>query len=789
VADVATLADIGIDKIANAQQLALIRLHTKFTGDTHRLLIEYLDKLRAKIFAVAGEGGDLEPIDGFALARYATDEWAPTFNAWSERFEAARRQAVWIPFGQLARLHGHYMGLTRLTESRRWSEDGPVEIGIGAPDQVVFERYLPVMEAMRDRVDAILNDTAMLVYSDGKNLSQRIWELDHSSLTGIVRALQDSAATGDSAWNAAKRLEQHLGAGQECPRWTHERLYGLTKTEIAAGDEMGLIRGNPCESKGVAYNALRLARNEIQIAHHMATDRLFAAMPWVEAEQVVLSPSHPPIKCACPDIAAGGKKGDGVYPKGQVLLPIHVQCLCFKVAVLMDDKEFISKLRGWMTGQASWPGMDAYAEWLGVELPKPAVDERGFPLALDALEQVRSLGGSTGATLVRDPNTGDLYVMKRGGSPDHLREEALADSLYQALGLRVPEFKVFEEGDRPVKLARFIEGEDLASVLRGRNTRLKNKVLRQLREGFGVDALLANWDVAGLDLDNILVDKDGNVWRIDNGGSLRYRAQGRNKGADWNGYPLELWTMRDAGVNAQTARIFGDLEFSEIVTQLGRINRKRKALLDLLPDDLRHTVAQRLDVMRDVARTAKTMNADRWKWSYIDGFTRHSVGLRHAGIVDAFPQQLKHRGVQIRDENDLAWDHLRGRDSVMHDLSTYMSRNKGDYGVISYWMGRQAGSSWSGASQAVKWYLVQQRDIAAGEHFWLNGDAGAKKHYDGAVAKLGQQRYDGSMQMWHAFNYELMRNVSFERNNLRKGYVELVRTSMGTTSSGATRRQ
>ena len=106
----------------------------------------------------------------------------------------------------------------------------------------------------------------------------------------------------------------------------------------------------------------------------MATDRLFAAMPWVEQEQVVLSPSHPPIECACPDVAGGGKKGDGVYPKGEIILPIHVQCLCFKEAVLMDDREFIGKLRGWMTGQAPWAEMDEYARWLGVELPsEPAV--------------------------------------------------------------------------------------------------------------------------------------------------------------------------------------------------------------------------------------------------------------------------------------------------------------------------------------------------------------------------------------------------------------------------------
>lgn len=50
-----------------------------------------------------------------------------------------------------------------------------------------------------------------------------------------------------------------------------------------------------------------------------------------------------------------------------------------------------------------------------------------------------------------------------------------------------------------------------------------------LAEGADVDAMLGNWDVIGMAADNILVDKDGKPWRIDNGGSLSFRAQGGKK--------------------------------------------------------------------------------------------------------------------------------------------------------------------------------------------------------------------------------------------------------------------
>ncbi len=335
------LADIGVDELAGAQQLALIRLHAKLTGETHRLLLDFSARVRAEMVRVAGEDGTLGPLNFFNLEQYGREQWAETFNNWEELLGAARRQAAWIPFGQVARLHGHFMGAALAgLEEGALLEQGGLAVGVGMPDSAVLQEFAPVIEAMSRRIDALLNNSAALAYSDGKSLSGRIWDLSSQGWAGITNILRETAITGDSAWNAAKKLEGYLGAGQECPRWTSTRLYQLTKTDIAQGDERGLIRGNPCESRGVAYSALRLARNEIQIVHHMATDEAFANMPWVEQEQVILSPDHPPITCECPDVAAGGEKGDGVYPKGEVVLPLHVQCVPDgqRVRTLAGDK-------------------------------------------------------------------------------------------------------------------------------------------------------------------------------------------------------------------------------------------------------------------------------------------------------------------------------------------------------------------------------------------------------------------------------------------------------------------
>jgi hypothetical protein len=153
-------------------------------------------------------------------------------------------------------------------------------------------------------------------------------------------------------------------------------------------------------------------------------------------------------------------------------------------------------------------------------------------------------------------------------------------------------------------------------------------VQQELQKHFAADALLGNWDVVGMDADNVLVANDGTVYRIDNGGSLRYRAQGGLKGDRWNGYPTELWSLRDKSVNAQTAQSFGNLTFSALAGQIEELATKEDALLKALPKELKTTMQKRLAEMKRVADINNTLVADQWKESYIDKFTRHSMGLR-----------------------------------------------------------------------------------------------------------------------------------------------------------------
>lgn len=404
----------------------------------------------------------------------------------------------------------------------------------------------------------------------------------------------------------------------------------------------------------------------------------------------------------------------------------------------------------------------------------------GFPSDPSKLEVVKSLGGSTGAVLVRDPKTGKLFVRKRGDSPEHLRSEAAADDAYRALGVNVPKHKLYETPDGPVKLAEYVEGKSMKEVMEKGTPAEKKKLLAELKKNYAADALLGNWDVVGQEKDNVILGNDGKVYRVDNGGALGYRAQGEKKTDEqWNKYPKEIWSMRDKDVNPQAAEAFAGMKHKEIVQQIDAITpAKQKQLLAAVPPDVRETLKDRLEEMQRVAKISKTLEEDDWNDDYVSTFTKHSVGIRAAGITDKLPKSLKGEGddVVLKDENGKPFDDLRGKDSTMKDLEEYVEKNGGNYKAAIAWMSEQAGSSWSDGAKAYKYHLAEQRGGSKDNYYWSGGEESAKLAYKEYVKKAGgQKKYTEAMAAYHAFNYELLTKTDLPNKN-PDGTITLMRT-------------
>lgn len=184
-----------------------------------------------------------------------------------------------------------------------------------------------------------------------------------------------------------------------------------------------------------------------------------------------------------------------------------------------------------------------------------------FPSELSDVKELNiPIGGSTGAKLVEDEH-GNRYVMKRGSntSNGHVMNEYLATQLYDVMGMKVPQMEIYNDGGEVVLLSKFIP-----------NTREPNNTTDTdlMAKGYIVDALLGNWDIYLND--NCRIAANDDVYRVDNGGSLFYRAKGGLK-ISFDESLAEYESMMSNN-NRVLGRLTNDEIYSQILDALSRKN-------------------------------------------------------------------------------------------------------------------------------------------------------------------------------------------------------------------------
>lgn len=184
--------------------------------------------------------------------------------------------------------------------------------------------------------------------------------------------------------------------------------------------------------------------------------------------------------------------------------------------------------------------------------------------------------------------------------------EFLADRIYGHLGIPVPETSLVRvnrtyghASEEKIADARtYAHASEILST-----DAAQQEVIRQrLKNGFIVDALLANWDIAKV---GNVVASNGEVYRIDNGGALLFRAQGVRKTADEFGDTVtELISMRDG---------YPSLEESDIQQQLAVLREKfQDGDIDNLVDSVRLNQTD-----RNLLRT-RLRNRRDYIWNYFN---------------------------------------------------------------------------------------------------------------------------------------------------------------------------
>lgn len=194
---------------------------------------------------------------------------------------------------------------------------------------------------------------------------------------------------------------------------------------------------------------------------------------------------------------------------------------------------------------------------------------------------------------VQAPNNGDEVYVKNSKSESHAANEMLANRFYELAGVAVPE--TFVDSTNPKIFGSKIlpAGSPISAEIGDIN------LVKRIQDDIAIDAWLANWDVAGLTLDNITII-DGQPYRIDAGGSMLYRAQGAPKGAKFGNEVIELETFRSK-LNPSAAKIFAGTTDAQIKDGVERIAAiKPDKIKDLvseanLPSSLADTLIARRD--------------------------------------------------------------------------------------------------------------------------------------------------------------------------------------------------
>jgi hypothetical protein len=183
-----------------------------------------------------------------------------------------------------------------------------------------------------------------------------------------------------------------------------------------------------------------------------------------------------------------------------------------------------------------------------VELPKPKKPRVASAENILGKKLEDAKGSNPGG--VYEGLDGKRRYVKFYTDPAQPAGEHLANQLYGDLGLGKVKSTLFEHEGRLAYASELMPVTPLGSV-----GHVHPKIAKKALDGFVADVLTANWDAAGLTLDNLVVDAKGKVYRIDNGGAFLSRAKAGRKPSSALGNVTEWERLFDPATNPGYARL------------------------------------------------------------------------------------------------------------------------------------------------------------------------------------------------------------------------------------------
>ena len=435
-------------------------------------------------------------------------------------------------------------------------------------------------------------------------------------------------------------------------------------------------------------------------------------------------------------------------------------------------------------------------------------DTSDFPYDLGKLTHV----SGTEQLVLQDDSTGKKYIQRYPGSTEHGEAMVDANNMYRAMGVRVPKIKQY--GD--TLLIEHVEGRTLDDIVKEGNPETIRKAYESIQKDFGADALVGNTlVVGGLERNNIIIDKDGNAWRMQHEESFNHNYSDiLTNNERISQYPTELWELRKptaSEVVQQNTLAFGDIDYPSMLSHCENIVAKRESILSNISPFLKDTVSKRIDAMEDIVKTSKILMDDKFKPEYVEEFMYHSVNLRKAGLLEHLSKKM----VQLEDSYYMVDTEKQPFDTFRNPakdgktatefLFNYVENNYGtdSKNRLSESIGMWAGNSFSYTNgRQGDAYSLQviagkyMRNISTENHYMSEFKAEGimyELHPDYSVDKIKEtvasmstlDRYNlwddkaksmlPSVTALHAFTFESLRHMEIPGSDMENGTMKLFR--------------
>ncbi len=197
--------------------------------------------------------------------------------------------------------------------------------------------YIKGITISNDKLYFQRNNEALKAFlkrqSNGLNLSDRVWNLSNQTKSQIEYFIAEGLTDGRSAAQLAGDLNRYL----KHPEKRFRRLRSKITGKLIISDPASKFKPGRGVYRSSYKNALRLARNEINISYRTADYERRKQLPFVIGITVHLSNAHPKYDI-CDELI-------GDYPKEFVFAGWHPNCLCFTTSKLLSKANFIKQLR------------------------------------------------------------------------------------------------------------------------------------------------------------------------------------------------------------------------------------------------------------------------------------------------------------------------------------------------------------------------------------------------------------------------------------------------------------